>query len=232
MARQPRLQLPGLVHHVLQRGINGQPIFAQPQDYLRFLALLQAHAQAMQVAVHAYVLMPNHFHLLLTPNEGPALSRLMQALSRDYVREFNRRQQRTGTLWDGRFRATVLQPKRDVLATMVYLDLNPVRNGVSATAADYVWSSHAHYIGQRSDRWLAAPADYWELGNTPFAREAAYANLVQQGLHPDRCAELTHAVRHGWVQGDAHFVANLQTQTERRVQPKAPGRPRKPNFQK
>lgn len=227
MARQPRLHVAGLPHHVLQRGINGQAIFAEAQDYQRFLELLEKQASSLGVAIHAYVLMPNHFHLLVTPSEVPALSLLMQAVSRDYVRQFNQRQVRTGTLWDGRFRATVVQPQRDVLAAMVYIDLNPVRSGLVAAAADYRWSSHGHYAGQRTERWLVVPPDYWHLGNTPFAREAAYANLVQKGLGAALCADLTRAVRHGWVLGDAQFVAELQKQTQRRIQPRPPGRPKK-----
>ena len=225
MARLPRLTLPGHLHHVLQRGNNRQPIFVDREDFETMLALLTDNAQRYAVAVHAYVLMDNHFHLLATPSTASGLPQMMQAVGRSYVQYFNRRHGRTGTLWEGRYRSTVLQPERYLLPCMVYLDLNPVRAGLVAQAADYLWSSHAHWLGLRVDRLLTPHALYWALGNTPFAREAAYAAAVQAGISSQEQAALTASALSGWALGEVEFVAELQKNTARRVTRGRPGRP-------
>jgi putative transposase len=225
MARLPRLTLPGHLHHVLQLGNNRQPIFVDREDFETMLALLTDNAQRYAVAVHAYVLMDNHFHLLATPSTASGLPQMMQAVGRSYVQYFNRRHGRTGTLWEGRYRSTVLQPERYLLPCMVYLDLNPVRAGLVAQAADYLWSSHAHWLGLRVDRLLTPHALYWALGNTPFAREAAYAAAVQAGISSQEQAALTASALSGWALGEVEFVAELQKHTVRRVTRGRPGRP-------
>jgi len=225
MARLPRLTLPDYPHHVIQRGNNRQPIFAMPSDYPRLLDILQENAKKFEVAIHAYVLMSNHLHLLATPHTSDGLPHMMQALGRSYVRYFNASQQRSGTLWEGRYKSTLIQSERYLLACMAYIDLNPVRAGMSARAQDYPWSSHGHYIGLRADRLITPHALFWELGNTPFAREAAYAEMVQAGINPVQQAALTDATLRGWVLGEADFVANLQTKTQRRVSKALAGRP-------
>ena len=225
MARLPRLTLPGHLHHVLQRGNNRQPIFVDREDYETMLGLLTEAALQHEVAVHAYVLMPNHFHLLATPATALGLPQTMQAVGRRYVQYFNRRHGRTGTLWEGRYRCAVLQPERYLLPCMVYFDLNPVRAGDAGRAADYPWSSHGHWLGLRSERLLTPHALYWALGNTPFAREAAYAALVEAGIAAQEEAALTSSVLSGWALGDTRFVQALQVQTPRRVSPRSAGRP-------
>jgi putative transposase len=225
MARQPRLTLPGYPHHVIQRGNNKQAIFATAADYSVLLGLLEENAKKFDVALHAYALMSNHFHVLATPQTADGLPKMMQAVGRSYVRYFNDTQKRTGTLWDGRYKSTLIQEDRYLLACMVYIDLNPVRAGVVAQPQDYPWSSHLHYLGVRVDRLITPHALYWELGNTPFAREAAYAELVQNGLNPVQQAAITQATLSGWALGEADFVADLQKKTERRVEKTAAGRP-------
>lgn len=225
MARLPRLTLPGYPHHVIQRGNNSQPIFITPSDYQTLLDALHEHAQKYKVAIHAYVLMPNHFHLLATPESADALPQMMQAVGRRYVRWFNTAQGRTGTLWEGRYKSTVLDPQQHLLPCMAYLDLNPVRAGLVGQAVDYVWSSHGHYIGQRVDKRITPHPQYWALGNTPFAREAAYADLVGAGISLGQQTALTDAVRSGWVLGSQAFVAEIQGLTERRLTKAVAGRP-------
>lgn len=227
MARLPRLTLPGHLHHVIQRGNNRQPIFQDGEDFDTMLGLLADNALQHGVAVHAYVLMDNHFHLLVTPSSADALPQMMQAVGRRYVQYFNRRHVRTGTLWEGRYRSTVLQAERYLLPCMVYLDLNPVRAGLVANAADYPWSSHAHWRGVRNDRLLTPHALYWALGNTPFAREAAYAALVQAGIGSLEQTALTASALSGWALGDAEFIDVLQKQTPRRVLQGQAGRPKR-----
>lgn len=230
MARLPRLSLPGYPHHVIQRGNNRQAIFAGPEDYQFLLDLLDETARKFGVAIHAYVLMGNHFHLLVTPQAQDSLPKMMQAVGRRYVRHFNAKHGRSGTLWEGRYKSTLIQTERYLLACMVYIDLNPVRSGLVAHARDYPWSSHGHYIGQKTERLITPHPLYWELGNTPFAREAAYADLVNEGLSADRQLALTQSTLHGWALGDPDFVADLQKKTERRVSKTSAGRP--PNNKK
>ena len=225
MARLPRLTVPGYPHHVIQRGNNRQPIFAETADYEALLGLLEEHAGREKVAIHAYVLMSNHFHLLATPDTAEGIPRMMQAVGRQYVRYFNQRQARTGTLWEGRYRSTLIQAERYLLACMVYIDLNPVRAGLAANPAEYPWSSHAHYAGLRSDKLVTPHPLYWELGNTPFSRDAAYAEMVRDGLSAQQQQALTDSALRGWALGETDYVAELQRRTARRVTKGKAGRP-------
>jgi putative transposase len=152
---------------------------------------------------------------------------MMQAVGRRYVRYFNDRQGRSGTLWEGRFKSTLIQTERYLLACMAYIDLNPVRAGMVAQAGDYPWSSFAHFVGRRTDRLITPHPLFWELGNTPFAREAAYAQLVQEGVTSVQQAALTDATLRGWALGEPEFVDDLQKRTQRRASKAAAGRPTK-----
>jgi len=224
MARLPRLTVPGYPHHIIQRGNNRQAISAAPADYEHLLALLTEHAQAAGVAVHAYVLMTNHFHLLATPETVEGIPQMMQAVGRRYVRYFNQRQSRTGTLWEGRYKSTLIQAERHLMACMAYIDLNPVRAGIAEDPAAYPWSSHTHYIGRRQDKLISPHPLYWELGNTPFAREAAYASLVKAGIPAHQQQALTDATLRGWALGEPDYVSELQQRTERRLSRERAGR--------
>lgn len=231
MARLPRLTLPGFPHHVIQRGNNRQAIFSSAADYQMLLGLLEENAHKFGVALHAYVLMGNHFHLLATPTSDGGLPQMMQAVGRRYVRHFNDSQGRSGTLWEGRYRSTVLEADRYLLACMAYIDLNPVRAGLVKEARDYPWSSHGHYVGLRTDKLVTPHPLFWALGNTPFAREAAYAELVRAGITLAQQQALTRSSLSGWALGSDDFVAELQKRTERRVSKAQPGRPmRKPSV--
>jgi putative transposase len=225
MARQPRLTVAAYPHHIIQRGNNRQLIVLDDADRHFLLALWQAQAQACQVAVHAYVLMSNHFHLLVTPDTADGVPRMMQAVGRSYVRYFNNRHGRSGTLWEGRYRSTLIETERYLLACMVYIDLNPVRAGLAETAADYPWSSHRHNAGMSVDKLVTPHALLWSLGNTPFAREAAYRELVRAGVAPSQQQALTSATLSGWALGSEAFKRGLQDNTRRRIAPGQRGRP-------
>jgi len=229
MARLPRLTVPGYPHHIIQRGNNRQPIFTSTADYELLLALIDEHARKQQVAIHSYVLMSNHFHLLATPETAEGIPQMMQAIGRRYVRTYNMRHARTGTMWEGRYRSTLIQAERYLLACMVYIDLNPVRAGMVADPAEYPWSSYQHYIGRRSDKLLTPHPLYWELGNTPFSRDQAYAELVRHGISTKQQQALTDSALRGWALGEADYVADLQRRTERRLARAHPGRPPRSN---
>ncbi|MDM7941087.1 MAG: transposase [Hydrogenophaga sp.] len=225
MARLPRLTVAGYPHHVIQRGNNRQPIVKTDADREVLLDLVGENARKHQVAINAYVLMDNHFHLLLTPETGEGVPLMMQAVGRRYVRYFNDLHQRTGTLWEGRYKSTLIQADRHLLACMAYIDLNPVRAGLVNDPRQYAWSSHRHFIGQAHDRRLTPHPLYWGLGNTPFAREAAYTEWVRAGLPMDQQDAITQSALRGWALGDADFFGGLQKQTSRRITKARAGRP-------
>lgn len=234
MARQPRLSLTGQLHHVLWRGNGREAVFADATDRQAFMSLLVLHAQAQGVALHAWALMPDHVHLLATPVRDGALSLCMQAVGRSYVQAFNRRHGRRGTLWEGRYRSTVLEAGAWLLRAMVWMDTHPQRQGTGVEAVGgsegpvagaHPWVTAGHYLGVSGIKGLTVPPQYWALGNTPFAREAAYRTLLAQGCDAATQAALTDAALTGWVLGSDAFVAGLQQGTARRLKKGRPGRP-------
>lgn len=225
MARLPRLTLSGYPHHVIQRGNNRQAIFTTAVDYQYLLKLLEDNARKFAVDIHAYVLMTNHFHLLATPQTDTGLPQMMQAVGRSYVRYFNDLHGRTGTLWEGRYKSTLIQTDRYLLACMAYMDLNPVRAGMQIEPRDYPWSSHTFYVGLRADRLITPHPLFWNLANTPFGRESAYADLVRAGITTEQQLALTRSTLTGWALGSDEFVADLQKRTQRRVNKTQAGRP-------
>jgi putative transposase len=227
MARLPRLTVPGYPHHVIQRGNNRQPIFVDEADYRYLLELVETYARELKVAIHSYVLMSNHLHLLATPETRTGLPEMMQAVGRRYVRYFNQRQGRSGTLWEGRYRSTLIQAERYLMACMVYIDLNPVRAGMVVEPAQYPWSSHRHYAGIAHDRLITSHPLFWSLGNTPFAREQAYGELINAGISRETKDALGGATHKGWALGDAKYLLDLERLAPRRLAPLAAGRPMK-----
>ncbi len=228
MARLPRLTLAGFPHHIIQRGHNLSLIAADPADFDTLRRLLAEQAQEAGVDLHAYVLMDNHFHLLATPRQDGGLARMMQGLGRRYVRYFNQRHGRSGTLWEGRYRCAVLQAEAWLLPCMAYLDLNPVRAGKVERPQDWAWSSHRHYVGAVVEKIVSPHSLFWGLGNTPFAREQGYAQAVERGVAAAQQQALVDSAVHGWALGDEVFLAGLQKQTPRRLSRGKPGRPRRP----
>ncbi len=227
MARLPRLALAGHLYHVIHRGHNLQPIAQDDEDRRGLIASLQDCAATHQVAIHAYVLMPNHLHLLATPKADDGLSRMMQALGRRYVAAFNLRHGRVGTLWEGRFRAAPLEPELYLLPVMRAIELNPVRDGLVAEAADFLWSSAAHHLGRRRDPLITDPPGFWALGNTPFERELTWRRWLDEGESESERKRLVDAALKGWPLGSARFLQGLGELSERPLTPRPRGRPRK-----
>ena len=222
MVRPQRLFLPAHPHHVIQRGHNHGPIFLDDEDRRQYLHHLAEVARESRVAVHAYALGEDRVHLLLTPQTAEAISRMMQALGRRYVAAFNRRHGRSGTLWAGRF-ASHLVDEASVLDCQCYLE--SIVAPVGSEAESLAWTSAAHHLGSRHDPLVTPHRAVWALGNTPFAREAAYAELVQAGIAADQQGALTDATLSGWALGDSQFIAGLKLQTPRRLSKDKAGRP-------
>jgi putative transposase len=227
MARLARLSIPGEVHLIVQRGHNRQPVFVDDADRHLFLTALREAAGEHGLQVHAYALLDEQVQLLATPTAADSLSRAMQAVGRRYVAAFNRRHGRTGTLWEGRFRAAVIESERYLLASMVLLESAAVAAGLAATAAGWPWSSAAHHLGGRRDPLVTDHPRYWALGNTPFDREASYQRLLEAGLSATDADALMQASLRSWALGSPAFLAKLAELTERPLVVRRRGRPRK-----
>lgn len=225
MARQPRLIVPQQPHHLIQRGNNRQPIFRDDADYQRFLVWLKESARFYEVAIHAYVLMPNHIHLLVTPANATGLALMMQKVGRFYVPWFNQKYERTGGLFEGRFRTSLIDSDRYFMTCSRYIELNPVRAGLSVAPDGYPWSSYAHHAGIRLDTLVSDHTLFWNLGNTPFQREAAYIDMVRQGLTVEEVDFITSAILRNHPLGSDSFKTELEHKTQRQILPAKRGRP-------
>ena len=221
MARLPRLVLPGEAHYLIQRaqaGLGEAGICADAVDRAAFAGALREAAAAEGVQVHAYALLPSELQLLATPALAPALGRMVQALGRRYVSAYNRRHGRRGTLWEGRFRCAVVEPGATRLAVLRLIDGQPV--------VDAGLSSAPHRNGGPRDPLLQDPPEVWQLGNTPFEREAAYRALLAQGLPHAQAEALRLAALGGWAAGSASFAAGVAKAAARPARPRPRGRPR------
>ena len=225
MARLPRLVLPNHPHHIIQEGNDRQLIFREDEDYQRFLVWLKESAREFKVAVHAFVLMPNHLHLLASPSTEEGLARMMQRVGRYYVPWFNQKYQRLGGLFRGRFKTSLIDSDRYFMMCSRYIEFNPVRSGIVSDPTDYPWSSYAHHAGVRQESLIIDHAIYWGLGNTPFQREAAYIELARQPLSAAELDTINQAVLKGWPLGSDAFKIQLQLKAKRQVLPAKRGRP-------
>ena len=225
MARQSRLILPKQPHHIVQRGNDRQLVFREPEDYERFLGWLKEASRFYKVAIHAYALLPTHLHLLATPPDEDSLAAMMQKIGRLYVPWYNAKYARAGGLFEGRFRTAVVDTDRHFLMCSRFIELAPVREGESQEPGAYRWSSYPHHAGLQPDNTITDHALFWALGNTPFQREAAYTELVQQGIAADELEQIGAAVRSGQPLGSLAFKQQLERQTRRRILPAKRGRP-------
>ena len=226
MARLPRLLLPGHLHLMIQRSAGGMPVFRSDADAELYLAALRDLVREHEVLIHAYALLPTQVLLLLTPCHVQSLSRLMQAQGRRFGAAYNRVHQRVGVLWEGRFRATVLDPQAFGLAAVQFVETAAPWAGECLVASDYRWSSAAHHAGKHADPLITEHPVHWQLGNTPFEREAAYRDSVYQLQAEALHQQIEAAVLKGWVLGSPGFIATLSDLTERRLSALAQGRPR------
>lgn len=226
MARLARLHVPGLPQLLVQRGSDRQTIFVDDADRDVFLRWLRDAAREQGVAIHAYVLMPDHFHLLATPSGERSVGRMLQSIGRRYVAHFNRRVGRSGTLWAGRYRSTVIDPDSYLVMAMRYIESNPVRANLVADPAGYHWSSCAHHVGIRPDPIVTDHPQYWALANTPFERQAAYRQLLDEPLAPSELAAIRASTHKGWMLAEPKAIARYVAEASRRPSLGVRGRPR------
>jgi putative transposase len=213
MARRPRLYLPDCPLHIIQRGNNRDACFRDDSDYKAYLHFMREAAERYGVSIHAFVLMTNHVHILATPSTEKSVSRMMQSIGRRYVQYFNHIYSRTGTLWEGRYKSTLVDTDNYLLTVYRYIELNPVRAGMVEHAADYPWSSYPHNAAGVEIQMLTPHDSYIALGKTSELRASAYRKLSQTHI-PDMDIEAIRlATNKSWVLGSEKFIE----QFERRV---------------
>jgi len=215
MARLPRLDLPNVPQHIVQRGNNRLPCFLHDEDRQRYLQLLHEALLHNGCALHAYVLMSNHVHLLVTPPEVGAISRLMQKLGRQYVGAFNALHRRTGTLWEGRYKSCLVDSESYVLRCYRYIDLNPVRARMTDDALQFEWSSAAAHAGHRSNSLLTDHSAFQALGINVFERGLAYQRLLEEVVSEDELAGLRSYLQQQRALGCDAFKAMVEAKTQR-----------------
>ncbi|GAA5176444.1 transposase [Niveibacterium umoris] len=226
MARLARLYVPGLPQLITQRGNNRTALFIDETDYQQFLQCLRDGLKECAVQLHAYVLMPDHVHFLATGADERSIPNWMQRQGRRYVRWFNDRHRRTGTLWEGRYRSTVLEPSQWLLASYRYVDTNPVRSGAVPEAPYWPWSSARTHLGLESDPHLTDHTQFWSLGNTPFERQASYRRYLEQGAGKTELEAIRYAAHRGWLLGHLESDPSAPPPS-RRMAPLPKGRPSK-----
>lgn len=224
--RPNRICIPGFPHHVIQRGNDRQATFRTGRDYFRYLEYLKNAATENGVAVHAYVLMTNHTHLLVTPSASTSLSLTFQSLGRRYVTYVNKTYQRTGTLWEGRFKSSVVDNDFYCLACYQYIELNPVRAAMVSSPEDYRWSSFAANGLGRADDLIAPHAAYQALAPTRSARAAQYRRMIGSSLKSDVIEQLRFGARKGLPVGSARFKKDIEKRHGHELGTGQVGRPR------
>lgn len=225
MARLARPDLAGIPQHVVQRGNNRLPCFLDDEDRQRYLQCLLDALSRFGCRLHAYVLMDNHVHLLMTPDEAGAVSRLMHTFARNYTVPFNRRHGRTGTLWEGRYKACLVDSDGYFLACSRYIELNPVRAWIAPEPAEYPWSSHRANACGKLDPLLRPHACYLALGADDSSRAAAYRRLFDRALPALVVTDIRNYLQQEKALGSDRFRAWVEARTGRFSTARPPGRP-------
>ncbi len=225
MPRRSRLVVPKIPLHIIQRGNNRQACFFSDDDYLFYLECLQEYSQKTNCMIHGYVLMTNHVHLLLTPRDSESVGQLMKRLGQRYVQYVNRTYQRSGTLWEGRYRSCIAQEDNYLLQCLRYIELNPVRAEMVLHPADYRWSSYRTNAEGERNKLITPHFMYEKLGLTDTARQVNYRELFRYSLEPSMVDEIRKATNGNFVLGNDRFKEEISKVLGKRVQPGKAGRP-------
>jgi len=218
MPRLPRLYVPGCPQHIIQRGNNRQACFFADSDYSFYLSKLNEARKKFNVKLHAFVLMINHVHLLATPSNQSSISKMMQSLGRNFTGYINSTYQRTGSLWEGRYKSTLLDSDQYLLTVSRYIELNPVRANMVSHAFEYPWSSyHSNALGKHCE--LLHPHDcYLALGATPEERQNHYRERFNDLIEEKTLNDIREATNKSWALGDNHFKEEINKIANRRVE--------------
>jgi len=224
MARLPRFVLPGHPQHVIQRGNNRQVIFCDECDYQFFLEKLSEAAKEHRCEIHAYVLMTNHVHFLVTPQEKNSISKMMQSVGRCYVQYFNYTYKRTGTLWEGRYKASLIDTERYLFTCMKYIELNPVRaKDMVNHPSEYPWSSYRHNALGIFNKIITEHVLYRNLGESVASRYLAYQTFFKSIVPEKTLEDIRTATNKAWVLGSDYFIEQIKSQVSRQTLPKERG---------
>ena len=227
MPRQQRYFVPGVTAHIVQRGHNRAACFRRDNDYLLYLLHLRELSERHGCDVHAYCLMTNHVHLLLTPSTPHACISLMRDLGQRYVQHFNRYYGRKGTLWEGRYGSFLVESARYVIACYRYIELNPVDAGMVSDPGAYSWSSYAANTGARVDAMIKSHAEFLALGSDAPSRYSSYRRLIAEKLDPELVRQIEEAADSGYPLASEVFKTDLTARLGRKTEPGRPGRPEK-----
>jgi putative transposase len=233
MPRKPRIVVAGQPHHIVIRGINREPIFYHEYDYQYYLqALLQA-SKENGCSVHAYVLMTNHVHMLVTPMDAVSMGKTVQSVGCRYVQYFNSRYQRTGTLWEGRYRSLLVDSETYLFRCYRYVELNPVRAGMVDHPGGYPWSSYGHNAYGDFNPLISSHPRLHSLGKTSEVRQEAYKSLFDTPVTGEELEQIRELTNREWVLGSEHFKSLIECKLNRRVEPLPRGGDRKSaNFRR
>jgi putative transposase len=226
MPRHARLVVENIPLHIIQRGNNRNSCFFSDVDFMFYLDILQASAEDCGCQVHAYVLMTNHIHLLVSPGAVTAPAKLMKILGERYVQYVNKRHNRAGTLWQGRYRSCLVGDERHFLVCQRYIELNPVRAGMVAHPADYRWSSHRSNAYGAQNAWIRQHPVYAALGCDEQQRQQAYRALFSTEIDEQAIADLRKATNSNFAFGGTAFAKDMEARLGRPVVERKPGRPR------
>lgn len=229
MERLPRFSILDQPQHVIQRGNNHSIIFVADEDYSFFKECMLDATKRYDCDIHAYVLMTNHVHFLMTPHGSDSISKVFQSVGRRYVQYFNHAYRRTGTLWEGRYKATLIESERYLLTCYRYIELNPVRAGMVANPVDYPWSSHRYHVQGEPDFLIKDHPLYIALGPSENERWAAYEELFKSELDDVDVAAIREKTNKAWALGGEHFKNEIAMLTRRRIDPLPKGRPKGKN---
>ena len=227
MPRRPRIHLPGMPIHLVQRGHNRDACFFADADFQAYRDWLSEALTRTGCRLHAYVFMTNHVHLLLTPPDAAAVSQLMISLGRRYVQYINKSYRRTGTLWDSRYKSSLVHADEYLLSCQRYIELNPVRAGMVDDPALYRWSSYrSNGLGQ-ADALLTPHEVYLALEQQNADRQSAYRHLFRSELDAEAIADIRLALVQGQPLGKGRFLDTIEAMTGQRREARPRGRPRK-----
>ena len=223
MARLPRLYVPGCSHHIIQRGNNRNACFFDSRDYAFYLQQLALSAEQFSVAIHAFVLMTNHVHLLVTPSDAIGCGKMMQSLGRKYVRYVNLTYRRSGTLWEGRYKSTLVDSEKYFLTVSRYIELNPVRAKMVLSPDEYRWSSYRSNAMGKKIQLLTRHDCYLSLGDNDSQRLLNYRHLFADEIAPGTVADIRECTNKSWVLGSERFKKEIATVVNRQVESKGWG---------
>ena len=225
MARVARLVVAGCPHVIEQR-VSGRVVFADATDRRTYLDAVAAVAPAAGMAPHAYALLADRVLLLATPRSNTSMGNFMQRVNRRYVSAYNARNGSTGSVWPGRYRASAVEAGQALVTVLRWIEQAPIRFGLADSAEQFEGSSASHHLGMRREPFLDEMAGFWQLGNTPFEREAAYLGLLERPIDHFECDRIETALRGGWPIGTQAFIDSVAIAQKRAARPAPRGRPK------